>query len=136
MAVNFSFFHIVSGSLCGNYGNLLSHFFDKNFVKVTFYAKKLQSFDFTKYFFCESKFLVFPHCDEVVLPSQMYAYVFIFFVKLGPTCNSWKIRLFMTQFYYSHKVHEEHFLCENISIIVEFNVLHSRNKINGIMVME
>ena len=26
---------------CGNYGNLLSQFFDKNFVKVTFFMKKI-----------------------------------------------------------------------------------------------
>ena len=26
---------------CGNYGNLLSHFFDKNFVKLTFLLKKI-----------------------------------------------------------------------------------------------
>ena len=26
-------------SKCGNYENLLSHFFDKNFVKVTFFTK-------------------------------------------------------------------------------------------------
>ena len=40
-------------SQCGNYGNSLSHFLDKNFVKVTFLVK--QRVDLTKTFFGDSK---------------------------------------------------------------------------------
>ena len=35
------------GAQCGNFGNLLSQFFDKNFVKVTVLLKKL--LDLTKF---------------------------------------------------------------------------------------
>ena len=49
---------------CGKYGNLLSsHFFGKNFVKVTAILKKLQTVHLTKFFVCESKFLSFTHCS-------------------------------------------------------------------------
>ena len=51
---------------CGNCRNLHSHsrIFVKNFVKLTFLQniKKLVKIDFTKYFFSEREFLVFPHC--------------------------------------------------------------------------
>ena len=36
---------------CGNYGNLLSHFFDKNFVKVTFLLKKILKSWFDEIFY-------------------------------------------------------------------------------------
>ena len=49
-------------SQCGNYVYLLSQIIDKNVVKVTFLPRKLLKVDFTKYFFRERKFLVFPHC--------------------------------------------------------------------------
>ena len=49
---------------CGNYGNLLSRFFDKNFVKVTFLLKKILKSWFDEIFFWgDSKFFFFPHCD-------------------------------------------------------------------------
>ena len=48
---------------CGNYGNILSHYFDKNFVKATFLLKQLLKSWFHKTFFRE--FLVFPHCDTL-----------------------------------------------------------------------
>ena len=34
-------FSLQNDTLCGNYGNLLSHFFDKNLVKATVFPKKL-----------------------------------------------------------------------------------------------
>ena len=48
---------------CGNYRNLLSHFFDKNFVKLTILLKKLLKSWFHEIFFNKSEFLVFSHCD-------------------------------------------------------------------------
>ena len=48
-------------SQCGNYGNLLSHIFGKNFVKVTFLLKSW----FDEIFFGESKFFNFPQCAEL-----------------------------------------------------------------------
>ena len=52
-------------SQCGNCCNLVSHIFGKNFVKVTFLLKEITKYliDFMKYFFCETKSLIFPHCD-------------------------------------------------------------------------
>ena len=54
---------------CGNYGNLLSHFFDKIFMKATFLWKKLSKSWFHEIFFtlCHSwKYSVksiFIHCE-------------------------------------------------------------------------
>ena len=57
-----SFFYVVNNELhikmgrnattsqCGNYGNLLSLFFGKNFVKVKFLQKKLLIVDLTNFF--------------------------------------------------------------------------------------
>ena len=47
---------------CGNYGNFLSHYFDKNFVKVISTKEVTKVVDFTRNFFDESEYLVFPHC--------------------------------------------------------------------------
>ena len=41
------------GTQCGNYWNSLSHFFEKNFVKATFYERSYSTVDFTKYFLSE-----------------------------------------------------------------------------------
>ena len=49
-------------SQCGNYGNFLSHYFDKNFVKVISTKEVTKVVDFTRNFFDESEYLVFPHC--------------------------------------------------------------------------
>ena len=49
--------------LCGNYGNILSHIFGKNFVKVTALLKELLKSWFDEIFFGESNFFLFPHCD-------------------------------------------------------------------------
>ena len=38
---NTLYIHISFKRQCGNYGNSLSHLFDKNFVKVTFLLKKI-----------------------------------------------------------------------------------------------
>ena len=47
----------------GEKREILSHtFFNKNFVKVPVLLKKLLRVGFTKYFFSEREFLVFPHC--------------------------------------------------------------------------
>ena len=56
---------------CGNYRNLLSHFFGKNFVKPTFLLKKLLKSWFDEIFFGESKFFILPHC---VLKSHLGKY--------------------------------------------------------------
>ena len=48
---------------CGNYENLLSSFSGKNFVKATHLLNR-EIVDLTKYFFGESKFLVFPHFED------------------------------------------------------------------------
>ena len=40
-----------SWSKCGNYGNLLSHIFDENFVKPTFFLKELLKSWFPEIFF-------------------------------------------------------------------------------------
>ena len=50
---------------CENYGNLPSHLFDKNFVKVTLLLKKILKTWFDENFSwmaSDSKFLIFPHC--------------------------------------------------------------------------
>ena len=53
----------MSKAHCGNYGNLLSRIFGKNFVKVTDLPKKsLNSWFDEIFFFSESKFFIFPHC--------------------------------------------------------------------------
>ena len=52
-------FHTV---LCDKCINPLSHFFRKNFVKVTFSLKNLLKSWFDEFFFSERKFHVFPHC--------------------------------------------------------------------------
>ena len=56
-------------SHCGNYGNLLSLFFDKNFVKVTILLTKLLNSWFDE---SESKFFVFPHLPDFPMPEQVY----------------------------------------------------------------
>ena len=55
---NFSILHNCGKTTCGNYGNSLSHFFGKKFVKVIVLLKKLLSRIF---FFNESKFFSFAH---------------------------------------------------------------------------
>ena len=50
-------------SQCGNYGNLLSLYFGKNFVELTYLQKKLLNMQSVH--FSESKFLIFLHCDNV-----------------------------------------------------------------------
>ena len=47
----------------GDYGNVLSHFFDKNFVKLTFLLKKILKSRFDEFFLDDSKFFIFPHCE-------------------------------------------------------------------------
>ena len=47
---------------CGKFGNLLSHFFDKKFVKATFLWKKLLKSWFHEIFFRWVNFSFFPHC--------------------------------------------------------------------------
>ena len=68
---------------CGNYGNLLSHFFYKHFVKVVFLLDKSRSSRFHEIFFVDSEFLVFSHCAK----SSMWKFeIFIlqgFYVKLN-----------------------------------------------------
>ena len=39
---------------CGNYGNLLSHLFVKNFVKTTHLLNELLIFDLTRKYFIKS----------------------------------------------------------------------------------
>ena len=46
-------------SQCGNYGNLLSHFFDKNFVKATFLLKKILKSWLDDFFGVTVNFLLF-----------------------------------------------------------------------------
>ena len=52
-------------SHCGNYRNLFSHFFGKNFVKTTFLLMNLLNSWFDESFFGESKFFIFPQCGHV-----------------------------------------------------------------------
>ena len=47
---------------CGNYCDLVSHIFGKNFVKVTFLPKKSLKSRFDEKIFGETEFFVFPHC--------------------------------------------------------------------------
>ena len=47
-------------SQCRNYGNLLSFFFGKNFVKVMVLLTKLLNSWFYEFLFIESKFFIFP----------------------------------------------------------------------------
>ena len=54
VTVNFRNFHTVSEfqcAQCGNYGNSLSHYFGKNFVKVTYLLKKILKSWFDEIFF-------------------------------------------------------------------------------------
>ena len=49
---------------CGNYGNSLSLFFGKNFVKLTVLLKQLtKELIWRNIFFGEREFLAFPQCD-------------------------------------------------------------------------
>ena len=49
---------------------IFSHIFERNIVKATFLLSK--EVDFTKYFSCETKFLIFPHCDTVTAHCGNY----------------------------------------------------------------
>ena len=52
--MNLSSRNIYQVKKCGNYGNSLSHFFDKNFVKVTFLLKKMLKSWFDEIFYAEA----------------------------------------------------------------------------------
>ena len=65
--VNFNFTKyfnrkLLSTVCCGNYGNVLSRFFGKNFVKVTHLLNKSLKSWFAGKNFSESKFFIFPQC--------------------------------------------------------------------------
>ena len=60
---------------CGNYGNLLSQLFGKNFVKTTFSLLKLLKSWFDEIFFLNSKSFIFPHCPK--LNSQLLVTFFL-----------------------------------------------------------
>ena len=62
---------------CGNYGNLLSHFFGKNFVKITVLLLRLLNSWFDEIFFGESKFISFSHCAVEIQLSHIYAKNFV-----------------------------------------------------------
>ena len=47
---------------CGNYGNLLSRLFERNFVKATFPTKEVTKMLISRNILSLSKFLGFPHC--------------------------------------------------------------------------
>ena len=49
---------------CGNYGNLLSRYFGKNFVKTTHLLNRV---DLTEKNFGQRKFFVFPQCATLVV---------------------------------------------------------------------
>ena len=51
---------------CGICRNSLSHFFDKNFVKVTFLLKNILKSWFDEIFLGDSKFFIFPHCGAIM----------------------------------------------------------------------
>ena len=58
---------------CGKYRNSLSHFFDKNFVKVTFLLAELPAKSwFDEIFFGEREFLLFSHCSILRIKKNMY----------------------------------------------------------------
>ena len=71
----YTFLWRIAIAQCEIYGNLLSHFVDKNFVKAKFLLKKLQKNWFYEIFFGESEFLVFPHC-ELCSKSVSYGHFF------------------------------------------------------------
>ena len=58
--------------------NILSRCFGKNFVKAIFY----QWVDLTKYFFGESKSLIFPHCESSFENSFLSKTVISFLVEI------------------------------------------------------
>ena len=79
---NFSFFHTVQCAQCGNYGNLLSRFFGKSFVKVTVLLKKLLNSWFDEIFLGDSEFSIFPHCVNRFKMKVLLMYV-LYFPHLG-----------------------------------------------------
>ena len=62
---------------CGICCNLVSHIFNKNFVKVTFFLKKLLKSWFDEIFFGGTKFFTFPHCvPHSVEITEIYCHFF------------------------------------------------------------
>ena len=63
----------VHSAQCGNYTNLLSHFFGKNFVKPIILLKRV---DLTKYFLVRARvFFILPHCTlHSVVKSKIYSH--------------------------------------------------------------
>ena len=59
---NFTKVFVARKTQCGNYGNLLSHMFDKKIRESNGYTKEITRVDFTKFLFSESEFIIFPHC--------------------------------------------------------------------------
>ena len=65
---------------CGNYRKILLHFFDKKFCESNVFTEEVTKELFSrKYFFRESKFLVFPHCGKFVFSLES-------FCVLGKVC--------------------------------------------------
>ena len=64
MRVNISNFHNVRWAECGNFGNSLSLFFDKNFEKAMVLLNKLLKSWFQEIFFQWENFSFFSHCGE------------------------------------------------------------------------
>ena len=86
--------HTVNIAQCGNYGNLLSRNFGKNFVKVTVLLNELLKSWFDEIFFDESKFFIFPNCVEKTVNAMwlqnsqsslcsnfLYCWISIFAIK-------------------------------------------------------
>ena len=63
---------------CGNYGDLLSRIFGKNFVKVTDLLKESLNSWFDEIFFSESKFFIFP--QHTVEKWKIYSHLNKIFV--------------------------------------------------------
>ena len=76
---------------CGNCGNLLGHFFEKNFVKVTFLLKKILQSWFDEIFLGDSKFFIFPHCTvHWQKNTRQINYFVISIVKTLLSRNFWQ----------------------------------------------
>ena len=60
----------------GNYGNSLSYFFDKSFVKVTFVQKKMLKSLFDEFLFGWHRLFIFTHC-EATSCSEPHSVIFL-----------------------------------------------------------
>ena len=110
--------------------------FNKKFVKLTFFEKLQMSWFFTKYFFIEREFLIFPHCTrnfcitwelfrKINFTVILFTKKFVFTENFSKTLDT-KISLINCQMRWSSLLHVKMFVNFVTDILLCVTFLISR----------